>query len=65
MGFENSFKGSGNDSSGWRRGMMLYDILEQQMALFPDLFRSYERAAIAAIEKIRTCGTAPPDPRGT
>ncbi|QIN68076.1 hypothetical protein SBC1_81230 (plasmid) [Caballeronia sp. SBC1] len=57
MEFENSYKGSGNDSNGCRRGMALYDILERQMALFPDLFRSYEKAAIAAIEKIRTRGT--------
>jgi hypothetical protein len=59
MEFENSYKGSGNDSNGCRRGTALYDILEQQMALFPDLFRSYEKAAIAAIEKVRARGKMP------
>jgi hypothetical protein len=59
MGIENSYEGSRNDSQGYRRGMALYDILERQMALFPDLFRSYEKAAIAAIEKVRAHGITP------
>ncbi|AJZ56179.1 hypothetical protein [Paraburkholderia fungorum] len=64
MTYKWSLAGSGDHRANRGCGLSLYDILEQQLALFPDLFRSYEKAAEAAIDKVRAGGSPRPQSEG-
>ncbi|PRZ52397.1 hypothetical protein BX589_11471 [Paraburkholderia fungorum] len=64
MSYKRFLTGSGDHRAKCDRGLSLYDILEQQLALFPDMFRSYEKAAKAAIDKVRAGGSPRPQSEG-